>query len=359
MTKDDAIHYHALDGLRGIAALVVVIAHMSIRTDLQDFLRISGLGQIGVMLFFALSGFLMMHVTQGKQCRTYVHDFMVKRLSRVYPLYFFVVLLAFLTSFIPAKDHFLSIYRIEDISSVFHHLILIDGNVVLWTISIEIIFYIIFPVFWLAKDKGWIYFYILVVSVFIAQQTVYGALRWGDLETAFLRIIPRGHMFLIGMAVYPIFLAMKERMVVFDVLLIISLFALGINLQEVSKSIFGHGIYVWKNTAAVISCGAILICVVFSKHLRLFFEYKISIFLGKISYSIYLTHMFVLNALVVYTGWETSDKIAYWAAGFLLTILISCLTYKFIESPFRSMLNQRFCTGVSTGIADAKARKAL
>ena len=52
---------HTLTGLRGIAALLVFISHCGAQSILPSFLG-KGFGQIGVMLFFVLSGFLMTHL---------------------------------------------------------------------------------------------------------------------------------------------------------------------------------------------------------------------------------------------------------------------------------------------------------
>ncbi|MBB3143492.1 acyltransferase family protein [Halomonas organivorans] len=341
-------HYVALDGLRGIAALLVVVTHISTRTELQDLFRIYGLGQVGVMLFFALSGFLMMHVTNGRSCRYHLRNFLVRRISRVFPLYAFVVVLAFCTSFVLVDGRSLSVFGIRGFGDVVEHLALLKGNGVLWTISIEIFFYFLFPLFWWAKDKSWAHFYVLLISVFVIQQMAYFVGGWGEMDLAFLGIIPRGHMFLLGMAVYPLVGLITEKHVVFDVLFVLSIILVALNLEDVSGALFGYSIYIWKNPVVLVLLCVILALCVSVKKVGVILDNRASVFIGKISYSLYLMHIFILQVLKWYTDWEVDDRLLYWAACLVLSLAVSCLTYRFIERPFRSALNSRFCTPYQT-----------
>ena len=57
---DTPEHFPILDGLRGVAAMAVVVSHSAGLGFLPEY--IVGLGQLGVATFFALSGFLMAHL---------------------------------------------------------------------------------------------------------------------------------------------------------------------------------------------------------------------------------------------------------------------------------------------------------
>ena len=77
-------HIAALDGLRGLAAMMVVFSHYAKDVKLLDPRIEAIMGQSGVMLFFILSGFLMMHVTTGLQLtRENLRTFFISRLARV------------------------------------------------------------------------------------------------------------------------------------------------------------------------------------------------------------------------------------------------------------------------------------
>lgn len=76
---------NTLHGLRGIAALTVVVGHARGFADLPIPQTAPAMG---VMLFFALSGFLMTHLYLDKSAgRASVMEFLVNRFARVWPLF--------------------------------------------------------------------------------------------------------------------------------------------------------------------------------------------------------------------------------------------------------------------------------
>ena len=86
------VRYPALDGLRGLAALTVAVSHFTNETGFAGGLPGTGAGQLGVMLFFALSGFLMgrLYLPQALDGPA-LRRFAVRRFARVVPLYLLVV----------------------------------------------------------------------------------------------------------------------------------------------------------------------------------------------------------------------------------------------------------------------------
>jgi peptidoglycan/LPS O-acetylase OafA/YrhL len=134
-----------LTGVRGVAALTVTIAHYCNSLQLAPNIVGAGAGQLGVMLFFALSGFLMGYLYCDWPSGTVrIKDFAVARLARVGPLFVLVVMLSWIcATYLPSPwDRFL--YPLEGTASLASHLLLLDGVDVLWTIPVEIHFYLIF-----------------------------------------------------------------------------------------------------------------------------------------------------------------------------------------------------------------------
>ncbi|MEM7568058.1 MAG: acyltransferase family protein, partial [Pseudomonadota bacterium] len=129
-------HVSALDGLRGLAALIVVLSHLSTPTGLGADLFQRGGGQLGVMLFFALSGFLMAHMYFPRAPRPgAVWRYGVARVARVVPLYVLVVLASYAIGQACTGDTCLRAYDVTS-ENLADHLLLRSGVSVLWTIPV-------------------------------------------------------------------------------------------------------------------------------------------------------------------------------------------------------------------------------
>ena len=135
-----------LNSLRGFAALVVVVAHFSGITGWLGGYPGRGAGQLGVMLFFVLSGFLMGYLYIGQELDgTNLRRYLVARFARVVPLFALVLGLSILSPRVGFPGLLYNLQRPEEIAS---HLLLLDGKSVLWTIPTELHFYALFVVIW-------------------------------------------------------------------------------------------------------------------------------------------------------------------------------------------------------------------
>ncbi len=96
----------ALDGLRGIAVLAVVLFHATMTLghhwwSVQQLLKLTHAGWLGVDIFFALSGYLITGILRGSKVRkpalsAYLSWFYYRRALRIFPLYFGVLILLLL-----------------------------------------------------------------------------------------------------------------------------------------------------------------------------------------------------------------------------------------------------------------------
>src|SRR5262249_26439141 len=90
-------HMPALDGVRGLAILAVLLFHFVAQTTATNAFeravnRVLNYGSLGVDLFFVLSGFLITGILYDAQSSPrYFRNFYMRRVLRIFPLYYFVL----------------------------------------------------------------------------------------------------------------------------------------------------------------------------------------------------------------------------------------------------------------------------
>jgi peptidoglycan/LPS O-acetylase OafA/YrhL len=145
-------HIRELDGVRGIAALVVFFHHLCYTSidptgwgrSVRALGAISHYGESGVDVFFVLSGFLITSLLiEAQQSRSYYQDFYWKRALRILPLY--SLCLVCVLFFIPGTKNYviLSALFLSNFAWLLHNTT--PGP--FWTLAIEEQFYLIWPTF--------------------------------------------------------------------------------------------------------------------------------------------------------------------------------------------------------------------
>lgn len=91
--------FHTLDALRFFAFLKVYLLHIPLQGNFPIFSFLKSGGGIGVSFFFVLSGFLISYLLIFEKIQTNkinLKKFFIRRSLRIYPLFFFLVILGFM-----------------------------------------------------------------------------------------------------------------------------------------------------------------------------------------------------------------------------------------------------------------------
>jgi len=112
-TQNNKLRLAFADGLRGIAALWVVMFHLFEGHHIDQLIAsfpknigpiLFGSGGLGVAIFFVLSGYVMTHTIYRYQVDlAFVTNFTLRRLTRLSPPYYFAILIALILLMLKSK----------------------------------------------------------------------------------------------------------------------------------------------------------------------------------------------------------------------------------------------------------------
>jgi peptidoglycan/LPS O-acetylase OafA/YrhL len=156
-------HIAPLDGIRGIAALLVMGFHFVGHHNEPKLVRMIAIfGQTGVDLFFVLSGFLITRILLlSRESPHYFRSFYARRALRIFPLYYgFTVLFFFvfpIFAHTQVPSFFKQIYTwfyLQNVANTFPNLVS-AGPAYYWSLAVEEHFYLIWPlaVFLLSRHQ--------------------------------------------------------------------------------------------------------------------------------------------------------------------------------------------------------------
>ena len=377
-------YFAALDGFRGLLALFVAIYHTIWFSNINSLTFFDN-GAVIIDLFFALSGFLMFYLYDGKlNNETDAKAFMKRRFARLYPLHFFmlVIFVAFAVIRLLAHKAGIASHDVGEIlpftagaqegwGSLLSHLTLthamgvndsLSYNPPAWTISAEFFTYFVFIAIMLwARPKKAIHFMwlgVIAVAIYAILSRLKPSLNI-TYDYAFFRCLAG---FFIGMIAAKSFAWVKP-------------------MAEDIRGKYGslpfsilEALILISSTLFIIYCGGkgqffvapflLAFMVVFAFDGGIFSAFmsaKPFRYLAKISYSTYMTHVIISIAFTIFgdtvlamfvPNWDNS----VWAGDALLVVYLCCviafshLTYHWVEVP-----GGRFIRNFS----GAKAKKSL
>ena len=351
-----------LNAIRGAAALIVVFFHtyrlgfFSQHLDLSCFSN----GYFAVDMFFILSGFVLIHVYNGKfqtvSIKNY-YSFMVSRFARIYPVHF--VLLAILVGIELIKLLVLKVPAFTEYKSIptlITSLLMIQAwhlhninpwNGVSWSISAEWFCYLFAPfiiAFWdRSKNLALGLFLFFIPAIFLIQYTVSLHKEELTFEAGLLRIAVE---FLMGIAVYGAYAALRNK----------KLNSIGIDAGAwlcLSALLASHYLQI-PALGMIYLCGGLILFSSLSTGLfQKVLSHRILFYLGEISYSMYLVHgvLFynVFNHLIdKFPSQNLNMAILSLTFFVVVTLASAALCYHGIEKPAREWLRKHLSKTPST-----------
>ena len=336
----------SLTGIRGFAALWVVLYHArkEIALNLPDWPQLNRLvnsGYLGVDLFAFLSGFVIAY-TYCERLRSpswpSMRRYLWLRLVRTYPLHLFVLILYLLVS--ADLNGWQSWLAIPSDLTFVRQLFLLHGlglehqfawNVPSWSLSSEWACYLLFPAvapLLIRINSG-------LVALLLAMATL-GLTVWSltllglpRIEAANLNwgVVRIGGVFFTGCWLYRIHSSGLTTG-----------WPMGwIGLQAIALAI--ASILRTQSEALTVAAFALLIlCLAQNEQpMRMFFANRVSVYLGEISFSIYMLHWLVLQNA---SHWGLLALPGHWQLPVVLTVILvgASLSYQLVEQTARRRL---------------------
>jgi peptidoglycan/LPS O-acetylase OafA/YrhL len=342
--------------LRGIAALLVVLFHVRwaingpAYLDLGD--RLFSAGFCGVDLFFLISGFIMVHVTADSTCRPRdVAGFVIKRWSRVWPPYVVATLVFIAVDPETRIDHQLVIdvgkafvFYPRNVSALpfFGWAPLVVG----WTLCYEVWFYVGFAVSMLARRWRWVALGAFFATFLVALPMLFA---WPRLNAYAAPIFGNHLLALLSNAMMWEFAAGAVIAALYRSRLalppfwakVLAAFAATVFAWAVVLGWGRHGPLSWGIPSALVLVGALVLHK--SCALRV---PRVLVWLGDISFSLYLWHRVVQIGLLVLmprlgmARWIAAGG-AYAFASTMLSLLVAAISHRYLERGLCEWLKRR------------------
>ena|ERR1700741_659880 len=353
------VYFKNLNAIRFIAALLVIIQHieqLKSNFGLPNHWSNSSIhiiGKLGVVLFFVLSGFLITFLLFKEKEVTQtisIKDFYIRRMLRIWPLYFLIIFLAFFV--LPFSDFFLIKGFGKEV--VWHNIsfklplfILFLPNLATtfgtipyasqtWSIGAEEQFYLVWPVLNKKISNKWVLMF-AVIFFYLGLKIFLGYLPSNVYLNVFRRfwdLIPIDCMAIGGLFALVVYqnntFTQNIRKILFSkfvqwpvLLLTVSLIVYGVNFTYFHFEIYA------------LLFGIILTNFACNENRIFSMENPVLNYLGKISYGLYMFHpIAVVIAIRAQQKLDFFNNILLYISAVAVSVLIAALSYEFFEKRF-------------------------
>lgn len=334
--------FKEIDALRGIAAMMVVIYHYTqIAPNGMSF----EIGCSGVDLFFIISGFVIF-LTLKKT--TNWKEFVVSRFSRLYPAYWFCVTITTIAIIIlthytgPMWDKNITITRyLANMSMLQYYFKIHNVDGPYWTLIIELFFYCVMLLLFVTNQLkrveviGFAAVLLLVPYSFNSTRIDRSFLHVLIVAIPILNYIP---LFFSGILFY------KMKFEKQSILLYIMI-ASSLVVQLLLYDVYGNKNYITFFEYSTMLIIYYTVFILYINNLLSFIINPFSLFLGEVSYSLYLIHQFIgTNILIPFA--IKYLHVNFWVAcfGVAVPIIIALATIinRTIEKPCMNYIRSRY-----------------
>jgi peptidoglycan/LPS O-acetylase OafA/YrhL len=326
-----------LDSLRGIAAIMVVLFHVT------GGIYLFQLGMMGVELFFLISGFVIfMTLEKIKSSK----DFIISRVIRLYPAYWICVSLTALiivVSIGAGKGFGFQYLTNMTMFQIYFRQGDIDGSY--WTLSIEMMFYIFMLVIYNIKSLHRLE---LIGSIALFPILLYGAYfsyHVPLLENRVFRFVGLVNffpLFLSGIVYYNLKFHSKT---VVRLIILLACYLVQLTLFHTVYFRVLSNISMWEYSSVLALFYGIFLLYVYDK--LKFIVNPVTVFLGNISYPLYLIHQYVSTHILMPFF---LSHINFWPAvliDLLIVIVIAYVINNYIEKPISKLMRNKLLTPAS------------
>lgn len=360
--------YTKLDGLRGLLSLIVALNHSflvvvipsfanvwgqnylvfhDLQSKVQQLLMLLGNGGAAVSLFFVLSGLVLgQSLSRTEISAKGLLAFYLKRIIRLYPVYFFVILLTalymrfgFVYQTFPHASTWFHWWLNFEMSwrELFYNVFFIHTYLggVTWTLRVILLASFIFPVFYLATKKtSWFVDLFLTAALVYASFTVLNLSGFRDFRYLYMfflgLILPKFKSFFVRFPGWYIAFIVPLSVVI----LLIIRYSTDEYLGGVIESLIS-----WK----------IIGLIIYSDKTKLFdfLNHTVLQFFGRVSYSLYLINFSILYMIsrlmflwlpnLPYTGSYLLIHAVLFVLSLAISTGVSFLVYRFVEVPSQTL----------------------
>ena len=337
------IYKPEIDGLRALAVIGVIFYH-------SEFLP--G-GFLGVDIFFVISGYLITSIIYKeylKEKKFSFTNFYQKRIRRLLPALFFVILISSIFAYNFLLPSFFKEYVYSIISSFFFssniyfhyegqsygaNILSIKPFLHTWSLAIEEQFYLIFPLFFIIIAK--FYFKnISLIIIFVALISIIFSISIGGSHPSFnFYMLPSRAWELLAGSILAILHAKKKRIHQKDSISW-KLFSKAGFILIIYSFIFFKGagsLPIYYSAFPVIGCCLIIHYNNKNDLVIRFLSSRLMVGIGLISYSLYLWHHPILSFDKILN--ISNENILIKTCLVILSMVLAVLTYFFVEKPFR------------------------